>query len=44
MADAPTRSAPDPLLPDAARLERWLAANVDGFRGPLAIERLTGGQ
>ena len=44
MAHAPTRSAPDPLLPDAARLERWLATNVDGFRGPLAIERLTGGQ
>jgi len=44
MADATTRSAPDPLLPDVTRLEGWLAANVDGFRGPLAIERLTGGQ
>jgi aminoglycoside phosphotransferase (APT) family kinase protein len=26
------------------RLERWLAANIDGFKGPLAAERFTGGQ
>ncbi len=44
MADAPTTTANDPLLPDVARLEEWLATNVDGFRGPLRIARLTGGQ
>lgn len=26
------------------RLERWLAANIGGFKGPLAAERFTGGQ
>ncbi len=44
MADASTTTAPDPLLPDVARLETWLVANVDEFAGPLRIERLTGGQ
>jgi aminoglycoside phosphotransferase (APT) family kinase protein len=29
---------------DGARLERWLAANVDGFQGPLAVEQFRGGQ
>jgi aminoglycoside phosphotransferase (APT) family kinase protein len=26
------------------RLERWLSAHVEGFKGPLAAERFTGGQ
>jgi aminoglycoside phosphotransferase (APT) family kinase protein len=29
---------------DKAKLERWLAANVPGFEGPLQLERLSGGQ
>jgi aminoglycoside phosphotransferase (APT) family kinase protein len=29
---------------DRARLERWLAAEVKGFRGPLAVEQFKGGQ
>lgn len=37
-------TAPDPLLPDVGRLEEWLTANVNGFRGPMRIQRLTGGQ
>jgi len=29
---------------DAARLAKWLAANLPGFAGPLRIEMLKGGQ
>ncbi|MDR2857004.1 MAG: phosphotransferase [Novosphingobium sp.] len=29
---------------DNARLERWMAAHVDGFTGPLAVEQFKGGQ
>jgi len=29
---------------DETRLERWLAANVVGFQGPLAVEQFRGGQ
>jgi aminoglycoside phosphotransferase (APT) family kinase protein len=29
---------------DAAALERWLLANLDGFAGPLAVEQFKGGQ
>jgi aminoglycoside phosphotransferase (APT) family kinase protein len=29
---------------DIARLERWLDANVAGYRGPLYVEQFTGGQ
>jgi aminoglycoside phosphotransferase (APT) family kinase protein len=29
---------------DSARLERWMEANVAGFRGPLAVEQFRGGQ
>jgi aminoglycoside phosphotransferase (APT) family kinase protein len=29
---------------DVPRLERWMAANVDGFAGPLAVEQFKGGQ
>ncbi len=34
----------DPQAFDAARLEPWLAANVAGYRGPLAVARFQGGQ
>jgi len=29
---------------DQASLERWMAANVDGFAGPLSVEQFKGGQ
>ena len=29
---------------DAAKLEAWLAANVDGYCGPLTVEQFKGGQ
>jgi aminoglycoside phosphotransferase (APT) family kinase protein len=29
---------------DLGRLERWLVAQVDGFRGPLTLEKFNGGQ
>lgn len=29
---------------DAGRLESWLDANVDGFRGPLSVSQFKGGQ
>ena len=29
---------------DVAALERWLSANLDGFAGPLTIEKFPGGQ
>ena len=29
---------------DEAQLELWMAANVDGFRGPLRVEQFKGGQ
>jgi aminoglycoside phosphotransferase (APT) family kinase protein len=29
---------------DVVALERWLAAEVEGFRGPLQVERFAGGQ
>ena len=29
---------------DVDKLEAWLSANLDGFRGPLSIERFAGGQ
>lgn len=29
---------------DEAALERWLAANVEGFAGPLTVEQFNGGQ
>ena len=34
----------DRQTPDAARLEAWLAANVPGYAGPLALTRFEGGQ
>ncbi len=40
-ADVPETRRPDF---DAGRLTEYLRANVDGFRGPLQIERLAGGQ
>ena len=38
MADSP---APDI---DCTRLEPWLAAHVEGFAGPVAVEKFPGGQ
>ncbi|RBI85151.1 phosphotransferase family protein [Rhodosalinus halophilus] len=35
-------AATDP--PDPARLERWLAAHVPGFAGPMTLTRFSGGQ
>jgi aminoglycoside phosphotransferase (APT) family kinase protein len=29
---------------DVAALERWMSANVPGFRGPLTVEQFSGGQ
>ena len=29
---------------DVDKLEAWLSENLDGFRGPLSIERFSGGQ
>ena len=29
---------------DTARLERWMAEHVEGFRGPLSVEEFKGGQ
>lgn len=29
---------------DEAALDRWLTANVDGYRGPLTVQRFAGGQ
>ncbi|MDB5452325.1 MAG: aminoglycoside phosphotransferase [Caulobacteraceae bacterium] len=37
-------SAPDPNTVDTHRLAAWMAANVDGFAGPLQLERFQGGQ
>ena len=29
---------------DTERLQRWMAENVEGFRGPLEVEQFRGGQ
>jgi aminoglycoside phosphotransferase (APT) family kinase protein len=29
---------------DVSRLDSWLAANIDGYRGPLTVEQFKGGQ
>src|ERR1700674_77828 len=39
-----TKDVAEPLRFDAARLESYLAANVPGFRGPLAVRQFKGGQ
>jgi len=39
-----TKPVAEALKFDEAALERWLADNVDGFEGPLAITQFKGGQ
>ena len=39
-----TKPVADALKFDEAALERWMAANVEGFEGPLDIEQFKGGQ
>ena len=39
-----TKDVADALRFDAARLERYLAENVAGFRGPLGVKQFRGGQ
>ncbi len=39
-----TKEVAEPLRFDAARLERYLAAKVAGFRGPLSVKQFRGGQ
>jgi aminoglycoside phosphotransferase (APT) family kinase protein len=42
---APAAAAPAPTpAPDAQALQAWLARHLPGFKGPLAIERFSGGQ
>ncbi len=36
--------APGPTQVDAARLEEWMRGAVDGFRGPLTVAPISGGQ
>src|SRR5215469_14564770 len=39
-----TKEVAAPLRFDGARLERWLAAHVPGFLGPLTVRQFKGGQ
>ncbi|HWE77619.1 MAG TPA: phosphotransferase family protein, partial [Pseudolabrys sp.] len=39
-----TKDAAPALTLDGARLERYLAANVEGFAGPLTVKQFKGGQ
>ncbi|XBQ16338.1 MAG: phosphotransferase [Oceanicaulis sp.] len=39
-----TKPVAEALKFDEAALERWMAANVEGFEGPLEIEQFKGGQ
>src|SRR5215470_5220884 len=39
-----TKEVAAPLRFDAGRLEKWLAAQVSGFSGPLAVHQFKGGQ
>ena len=43
-ANAGTAAPGDADRFDAARLAAWLAAHIDGYRGPLTVERFKGGQ
>ena len=43
-ANAGTSAVRDGFQIDEAALTRWLAGNVDGFSGPLAVEQFKGGQ
>ncbi|WP_058616769.1 phosphotransferase [Tepidimonas taiwanensis] len=45
MPDTPTAdTAASPHALDTAALARWLEAHLDGFRGPLTVEKFPGGQ
>jgi len=44
MTEPLTAQAPGPSDVDVAALERWMAANVAGYAGPLQIRRFQGGQ
>jgi aminoglycoside phosphotransferase (APT) family kinase protein len=39
-----TEAPPEHLQLDLARLEPWFAANIDGYAGPLTVEKFRGGQ
>jgi aminoglycoside phosphotransferase (APT) family kinase protein len=39
-----TKDVAEPLRFDVARLEQYLAANADGFAGPLTVRQFRGGQ
>ncbi|PWE17701.1 phosphotransferase family protein [Marinicauda salina] len=39
-----TKDVADALKFDQAGLERWMAANVDGYEGPLTVSQFRGGQ
>ncbi len=43
-ANSGTRHVAEKLRFDLAALERWMAANVAGFEGPLAVSQFKGGQ
>ena len=43
-ANSGTRDVSDRLRFDVAALEGWMAANVDGFAGPLSVTQFKGGQ
>jgi aminoglycoside phosphotransferase (APT) family kinase protein len=43
-ANSGTRAVDDRLKFDAAALERWMAANVADFAGPLSVSQFKGGQ
>jgi aminoglycoside phosphotransferase (APT) family kinase protein len=43
-ANSGTRAVDDRLKFDAHALERWMAANVAGFTGPLSVSQFKGGQ
>jgi aminoglycoside phosphotransferase (APT) family kinase protein len=44
LAFSGTKDAAPALALDATRLERYLAANVEGFAGPLTVKQFKGGQ
>jgi len=43
-ANTGTEAVPDAQRFDQASLERWLEANVEGYRGPLEVRKFKGGQ
>ena len=43
-ANSGTREVTDKLRFDVRALETWMAANVDGFAGPLTVSQFKGGQ